>query len=163
MTPSGNRAAMRCSSGRNQGWRERKGNEGTTDRGKIKKALRLCRRAFLPTASERRFGGVQWLRGRGSFGLGFIAVELSHDIRANRPRSNLRRLRRFAFAVRLLVSRADEAALDEDVRTLLDRGEDVLGQPWTEDRDAMPLDFRDPFVFGIFPRALRGDGKNGEF
>ena len=74
---------MRCSSGRNQGWRERKGNEGTTDREKIKKALRLCRRAFMPNASERRLVGVRWLRGRGSFGLGFIAVELSHDIRAN--------------------------------------------------------------------------------
>jgi hypothetical protein len=30
-------------------------------------------------------------------------------------------------------------------------------------RDAMPLDFRDPFVFGVFPGALCGDGKNGEF
>lgn len=28
---------------------------------------------------------------------------------------------------------------------------------------AMPLDFRDPFVFWIFPGALCGDGKNGEF
>jgi len=87
----------------------------------------------MPNASERRFVGVRWLRGRGRFGLGFIAVELSHDIRANRPQRDLRRLGLLALAVRLLVSRADEAAFDEDVRTLLDRGEDVLGEPWTED------------------------------
>jgi hypothetical protein len=28
--------------------------------------------------------------------------------------------------------------------------------------DAMPLGFRGPFVVGVLPRPLRGDGKNGE-
>jgi hypothetical protein len=37
-----------------------------------------------------------------------------------------------------------------------------ISQPRAKYRDAMPLDFRDPFVFGVFPGALRGDGKNGE-
>jgi hypothetical protein len=30
-------------------------------------------------------------------------------------------------------------------------------------RDTMPLDFRDPFVFCVFPGAVRSDGKNSEF
>jgi hypothetical protein len=28
--------------------------------------------------------------------------------------------------------------------------------------DAVPLGLRDPFVVGVLPRPLRGDGKNGE-
>src|SRR5258706_840281 len=154
---------QRC--GAVQGIRDGANGKATKERPteKKQKALRLCRRAFMPNASERRLARVRRLRGRGRLGLGFIAIELAHNVRANRPRRDLRRLRLLAFAVRLLVSRADQAALDEDVRTLLDRGEDVLGEPWTEDRDAVPLDLRDPFVFCVFPRALRGDGKNGEF
>ncbi len=113
------------------------------------KALRLCRRALMPNASERRLARVRRLRGRGRLGLGFIAIELAHDVCANRPRRDLRRLGLLAFTVRLLVSRADEAAFDEDVRTLFDRGEDVLGEPWTEDRDAVPLDLRGPFVLDV--------------
>jgi len=31
-----------------------------------------------------------------------------------------------------------------------------------EDRDSMPLGFRTPLVVGVLPRALRGDGENGE-
>ena len=30
-------------------------------------------------------------------------------------------------------------------------------------RDAMPLDVRDPFVFCVFPRALRSDGRTVNF
>ena len=95
----------------------------------------------MPNASERRLARIRRLRGRGRLGLGFIAVELAHDVRANRPRRDLGRLRLLAFAVRLLVSRADEAALDEDVRALFDRGEDVLGEPWTEDISYVESDF----------------------
>jgi hypothetical protein len=83
--------------------------------------------------------------------------------RPNRPRRDLRGLGLLAFAIRLLVSRADEAAFDEHVSTFLDVVENGLSQPRAKYRDAMPLDFRDPFVFCVFPRALRGDGKNGEF
>ena len=45
----------------------------------------------------------------------------------------------------------------------LDVSENSLSQPRAKDRDTMPLNFRDPFVFCVFPGALRGDGKNGEF
>ncbi len=67
------------------------------------------------------------------------------------------------FAVRLLVGRAEEAAFDQDVSAFPDAVENGLRQPRAKYRDAMPLDFRDPFVFGVFPGALRGDGKNDEF
>ena len=116
----------------------------------------------MPNASVRRLARIRRLRGRGRFGLGFIAVELAHDIGANRPQRDLRRLGFLALAVRLLVSRAYKAAFDEDVRTLLDCGEDVLGEPGAEDRDAMPLGLRGPFVLGVFPGASRGDGEHGE-
>ena len=45
----------------------------------------------------------------------------------------------------------------------LDAVENGLGQARAKNRDAMPLDFRDPFVFCVFPGALCSDGKNGEF
>src|SRR5260370_41489568 len=57
---------------------------------------------------------------------------------------------------------ADEAALDEHVRTFLDRRRDVFGEPRAEHANAMPLGLRRPFVVGVPPRPLRGDGKNGE-
>jgi hypothetical protein len=44
----------------------------------------------------------------------------------------------------------------------LDVVENSLSQPRAKYRNAMPLDFRDPFVFCVFPRALCGDRKNGE-
>ena len=95
--------------------------------------------------------------------LGFAAVELAHDVRADAPRRDLGRRRLLALAVRALVGAADELALDEDVSAFLDGVENRIGQARAENRDAMPLDFRDPFVFSVFPGALRGDGKNGEF
>jgi hypothetical protein len=91
------------------------------------------------------------------------AVEVAHNIGANRPRSDLRGLGLLPFAIRLLVGRADEAAFDEQVGAFLDGVENSLSQPRAKYRDAMPFDFRDPFVFCIFPRALCRDGKNGEF
>jgi len=45
----------------------------------------------------------------------------------------------------------------------LDVVENSLGQSRVKYRNAMLLDFRDPFVFCVFPGALCGDGKNGEF
>ena len=42
-----------------------------------------------------------------------LAIELAHDIGADGPRCNLHSLRLLAFAVRLLIGRADERALDE--------------------------------------------------
>jgi len=44
-----------------------------------------------------------------------VAIELPHDIGANGPRCDLRSLRLLAFAVGLLVGRANEGALDENV------------------------------------------------
>src|SRR5438552_12857466 len=58
--------------------------------------------------------------GSDSFRFGFAAIELAHNIGANRPRSDLRGLGLLAFAVRLLVGRADEAAFDEDMSAFLD-------------------------------------------
>ena len=101
--------------------------------------------------------------GSGGFRFGFAAVEFAHNIGANRPRSDLRGLGLLAFAICLLVGRADEGAFDEHMGAFLDVSENGLSQARAKYRDAMPLDFRDPFVFCVFPRALRGDGKNGEF
>lgn len=41
--------------------------------------------------------------------------------------------------------------------------ENSLSQPRAKYPSAMPLDFRDPFVFCVFPGALCGNEKNGEF
>jgi len=103
------------------------------------------------------------LRGSGCVGLWFTAIELAHNIGANAPERLLVGLGFLAFAVSAFVRGADEAALDEHVCTFLDRRRDVLGQARAKNRDAMPLDFRDPFVFCVFPGALCCDGKNGEF
>src|SRR6266581_1535712 len=70
--------------------------------------------------------------GSHSFRFGFPAIELAHDIGANRPRSDLCGLGLPAFAVCALVSRANEAALDEHVRAFLDRSCDVFGEPRAE-------------------------------
>ena len=86
-----------------------------------------------------------------------------HNIGANRPRGDLRGLGPLPCAVRLLVGRADEAVFDEDMSAFLDVIQNGIGPPRAKNRDAMPLDFRDPFVFCVFLGALRGDGKNGEF
>jgi hypothetical protein len=58
--------------------------------------------------------------GSESFRFGFAAIELAHDIGANRPRRDLRGLGLLAFAIRLLVGRADEAAFDEHMSAFLD-------------------------------------------
>jgi hypothetical protein len=49
------------------------------------------------------------------------------------------------------------------VSSFLEVVENSLSQPRANYRNATPLDFRDPFVFCVFPGALCGDGKNGEF
>src|SRR5271165_255005 len=118
--------------------------------------------------SERsRFRGANAFvrsNGTGSIHLRFrlAAVELSHNVGANRPRCDLGRRGLLALAVRALVGAADERAFDEDVRTLLDRRRSVFGKSRTEDADAVPLGFRGPFVLRVFPGALGSDRKNGE-
>lgn len=62
----------------------------------------------------------------------------------------------------MLVHRADEAALDQNVRALAEVVEDVLRKTRPEDRDAVPLGLRDPFVFSVFPGPLGCDRKHGE-
>src|SRR5580765_8872473 len=96
----------------------------------------------------RQHGSVRI--GRWCLWFWLAAVELAHNIGANRPRSDLRGLGLLAFAVRLLVGRADEAAFDQDVSAFPDAVENGLGQARAKNRDAMPLDFRDPFVFCVF-------------
>ena len=106
---------------------------------------------------------VRGLRsGSDRFRFGFAAVELSDDIGANRPRRDLRGCGFLAFAVGLLVGRADQAALDQDVRALLDGLEDVFGESRAEDADTVPLGLRGPLVLRVLPRPLRGDRENGE-
>ena len=100
--------------------------------------------------------------GSNGFRFGFAAIELADDIGANAPERLLVGLGFLAFAVSAFVRGADEAALDEHVRTFLDRRRDVFGEPRAEHADAMPLGLRRPFVVGVLPRPLRRDGKNGE-
>ena len=118
--------------------------------------------------SERsRAGGVEHFTrssGTGSDGFRFrlAAIELAHDIGTNAPEGLLVGLRFLAFAVSSFVRGAHEAALDEHVRTFLDRRGDVFGEPRTEHANAMSFGLRGPLVVGVFPRPLRRDGKNGE-
>jgi hypothetical protein len=49
------------------------------------------------------------------------------------------------------------------VSAFLDARSDALGQEWPKHNDAMPLDFRAPFIIGVLPRTLRGDRQHGEF
>ena len=100
--------------------------------------------------------------GCNGFRFGFAAAELADDIGANAPERLLVGLRFLAFAVSAFVRGANEAALDENVRTFLDRSRNVFGEPRAEHADAMPLGFRRPFVIGVLPRPLRCDGQNGE-
>jgi hypothetical protein len=116
-----------------------------------------------PEGSPIGFSGIAAIgRSEGSFRLGLAAVELAYGISANRPRRNLRGCGLLAFAIGALVRRTYETAFDEDVRAFLDRRENILGEPRTEDRDAAPLGLRGPFVIGVLPGALRSDGENGE-
>jgi hypothetical protein len=62
--------------------------------------------------SERRFVGLRRSRSCGSIGFRLTAIELAHDIGANRPRGDLGGLRLLALPVRLLVNRADERAFE---------------------------------------------------
>ena len=66
------------------------------------------------------------------------------------------------FAVPAFVRGANEAALDEHVRTFLDRRRDVFGEPRAKHTDAVPLGLRGPLVVGVLPRPLRRDGQNSE-
>jgi|SRR5579859_572925 len=100
--------------------------------------------------------------GSDSFRFGFAAVELADDIGANAPERLLVGLGFLAFAASAFVCGTDETALDEHVRTFLDRRRHVFGEPRPEHADAMPLGLGHPFVVGVFPRPLGGDGKNGE-
>src|SRR5580704_3644406 len=112
----------------------------------------------------RRFGSFLRSTSTGSDGLRFrfVAVEPAHGIGVNGPRGDLRGGGLLAFP-RTLVGRTDQAAFHQNVRALPDIVEDVLRQARAEDRDPVPLGLRNPFVFGVFPRALRGDRKHGEF
>src|SRR5579859_7638339 len=95
--------------------------------------------------------------GSGHLRLRFAAIELAHDIGANRPRSELRGFGLLAFVVGRFVGRADERAFDEYVSSLLDSRSDTLCQKWPEHNDPMPLGFRAPFVICVLPIALCGD------
>src|SRR5215467_3235477 len=79
-----------------------------------------------PGRTRRAAQAKQRNRNEG-FRFGFAAIELAHGIGANAPERLLVGFRFLAFAVSALVRRADEAALDEYVRTFLDRRGDVLG------------------------------------
>ena len=128
----------------------------------MKKRASVFRGPFQNGASERsRVGRVERFTrssGAGSdrFGFRFAAIELAHDIGANAPERLLVGLRFLAFAVSAFVRGANEAALDEHVRTFLDRRCNVLGEPRTEHADAVPLRLRRPLV-----RIAGGVRRNG--
>src|SRR5260370_21241761 len=136
---------------------------GTNEKGLGAKP-RPSKLTTLERSRVRCFGSlVRSIGARGDcFRFGFAAVEFPDDIGANAPESLLVGLLFLAFAVSAFVSRADQAALAEDMRSFLDRRRHVFGEPRPEHADAMPLRFRRPFVVGVLPRPLRGDGKNGE-
>src|SRR5439155_16641658 len=77
--------------------------------------------------------------GSDRFRFGFAAIELADDIGANAPERLLVGFRFLAFAVSAFVRGAHETALDEHVRTFLDRRRDVFGEPRPEHADAVPL------------------------
>ena len=104
------------------------------------KAAQLERSRIGRVEPFTRSGGA----GSNGFGFGFAAIELAHDIGANAPERLLVGFRFLAFAVSAFVRGADEAALDEHVRTFLDRRPDVFGEARAEHADAMPLRFSTP-------------------
>src|SRR5215469_10253981 len=91
-----------------------------------------------------------------------VAIELAHHIGANGPRCDLRSLRLLAFAVGLLIGRADERPLDEHVSALLDSRYNALCQERPEHNDPMPLSFRTPLIIDVLPGALCGEREHGE-
>jgi hypothetical protein len=76
---------------------------------------RLCAGVESCFQSERSLGGLRRRRAGRRFRLLIVAIELAHHISANRPRRNFRGLRLLAFAVGLVVCRADERAFSEQV------------------------------------------------
>src|ERR1700719_3320573 len=128
--------------------------------GTRKKALRHRRRALKEQTLERSFVGFRGLLRSSSFGVGLPAVEPPDDVGANRPRGDLRGLGFLAFAVRLFVGGADEAALDEHVRAFLDFRRDEFCQAWPEQHYPMPFCFGAPLIIGVLPRALCSDGEH---
>src|SRR2546425_7203464 len=93
------------------------------------------------TLERSRIRRVERFTGSGGAGseslrLGFAAIKLADGIGANAPERLLVGLRFLAFAVSAFVRRADEAALDEHVRTFLDGRRDVFGEPRTEQTKA---------------------------
>ena len=74
------------------------------------------------------------------FGIWFAAVELADDIRPYGPGCDFRALRLLALAVGNLVSRTDQTSFDKHMRAFLDGGQDMFGEPWPENRDAVPFD-----------------------
>src|SRR6185437_3216759 len=134
----------------------------------IKKALRRRSEGQCTSGLERTVIGrlsdlFRSIRtGHDCFRFRFTAIEFAHDIGANAPKGLLGGLGFLAFADFAFVRGADKAALNEHVRTLLDRRRDVFRQSRTEDANAVPLGFRGPLVLRVLPGSLRGDRKNGE-
>jgi len=100
---------------------------------------RFCAGAESCSKSERSLVGRRWRPAGRRFRFLLVAIELAHDISANRPRRDLRGLRLLAFAIRLFVGRTDEAALDEYVRAFLDAVENVLGYPAASSSKMIPF------------------------
>src|SRR6516162_2891769 len=123
---------------------------------------RLCAGAESGLQSERSVVGLRrWLAGR-SLQFLLAAIELAHDIGANGPRRDLRGLGLLAFAVGLLVARANEGALDENVSAPFNSRSNALCQERPEHNDPMPLSFRTPLIIDVLPGALCGEREYGE-
>ena len=126
------------------------------------KRPRLCAGAESGLQSERSVVGLRrWLAGR-SLQFLLAAIELAHDIGANGPRRDLRGLGLLAFAVGLLVARANEGALDENVSAPFNSRSNALCQERPEHNDPMPLSFRTPLIIDVLPGALCGEREYGE-
>ncbi len=132
--------------------------------GQTKRPPGLNRRAFSTPESKwrvTRLGPSFGARSRGRH-FRFRAAQPAHGVGANAPEdSDLRGLGLLGLAVLVLVLRANELAVNEDVVALVKRIGDGLAKA-VESHDAVPLGFGLPLVVRVLPGLLCGDGKHGE-
>jgi hypothetical protein len=113
-----------------------------------------------PVSERGVFRSRLWGRLRGHFR--FRAAEPPDGIGAHAPEhGDLRGLGLLGLAVLVLVFRADELSVNQDMVALVERVRDRFAET-VERHDAVPLGSGLPVVVRVLPRLLRGDGQHGE-
>jgi hypothetical protein len=104
-----------------------------------------------------------WLRSRRLRGhFRFRAAQPPDGIGADAPEDgDLRGLGLLRLAVLVLVFRADELSVNQDMVALVERVRDGLAEA-IKRHDAVPLGSGLPLFVRVLPRLLRGDGQHGE-